>query len=90
MKHRKHQRIQRLHFPWQQATKSKNTAIYSVSAQCFFQKQVLFRQFLASEASQNKEGGGTLRGEIPRGCPGLSTPQAVNSVFTRPLASAKS
>ena len=32
----------------------------------------------------------TLRGEIPRGCPGLSTPQAVNSVFTRPLASAKS
>ena len=26
-KHRKYQRIQRLHFPWQQATKSKNTDI---------------------------------------------------------------
>ena len=25
MKHRKYQRIQRSHFPWQQATKSKNT-----------------------------------------------------------------
>ena len=33
MKHRKYQRIQRLHFPWQQAAKSKNTDIYSVSAQ---------------------------------------------------------
>ena len=32
-KHRKYQRIQRSHFPWQQATKSKNTDIYSVSAQ---------------------------------------------------------
>ena len=53
-KHRKYQRIQRLHFPWQQATKSKNTDIYSVSAQRFFQKKVLFGQFLASEASQNK------------------------------------
>ena len=31
-----------------------------------------------------------LRGEIPRGCPGLTTPQAVNSVFTRTIASAKS
>ena len=32
-KHHKYQRIQRLHFPWQQATKSKNNDIYSVSAQ---------------------------------------------------------
>ena len=31
-----------------------------------------------------------LRGEIPRGCPGFTTPQAVNSVFTRTIASAKS
>ena len=30
--------------------------IYSVSAQIFFQKNALFGQFLASEASQNKEG----------------------------------
>ena len=52
-KHRKYQRIQRLHFPWQHATKSKNTDIYSVSAQWFFQKKVLFAPFLASEASQN-------------------------------------
>ena len=58
-KHRKYQRIQRVHFPWQQATKSKNTAIYSVSAQWFFQKSVHFAQFLASEASQNEEGGAT-------------------------------
>ena len=28
IKHRKYQRILRLHFPWQQATKSKNTDIY--------------------------------------------------------------
>ena len=55
--HRKYQRIQRLHFPWQQATKSKNTDMYSVSAQWFLQKKVLFGQFLAFEASQNKEGG---------------------------------
>ena len=60
MKHRKNQRIQRLHFPWQQAAKSKNTDIYSVSAQWFFQKNVLFEPFLASEASQNKEGGASL------------------------------
>ena len=33
---------------------------------------------------------GTLRGEIPRGCPGIWTPQAVNSSFTRRIASAKS
>ena len=46
-------------FPWQQATRSKNTDIYSVSAQWFFQKNVLFGPFLASEASQNKEGGYT-------------------------------
>ena len=58
-KHRKYQRIQRLHFPWQQATNSKNTAIYSVSAQWFFQENVLFGPFLASETSQDKEGGGT-------------------------------
>ena len=32
-KHRKYQRIQRLHFPWQQGANSKNTAIYSVSPQ---------------------------------------------------------
>ena len=56
-KHRKYQRIQRLHFPWQQATKSKTTDIYSVSAQWFFQKKVLFGPFLVSEASQNKERG---------------------------------
>ena len=56
-KHRKYQRIQRLHFPWQQATNSKNTAIYSVSPQEFFQKNVLFGPFLASETSQDKEGG---------------------------------
>ena len=31
-----------------------------------------------------------LMGEIPRGCPGFTTPQAVNSVFTRTIASAKS
>ena len=31
-----------------------------------------------------------VRGEIPRGCPGFTTPQAVNSVFTRTIASAKS
>ena len=30
--------------------------IYSVSAQIFFQKNALSGQFLASEASQNKEG----------------------------------
>ena len=42
MKHRKYQRIQRLHFPWQQAAKSKNTDIYSVSAQWFFQKNGSF------------------------------------------------
>ena len=30
--------------------------IYSVSAQIVFQKNALFGQFLASEASQNKEG----------------------------------
>ena len=58
-KHRKYQRIQRLHFPWQQATNSKNTAIYSVSPQWFFQKNMLFGPFLASETSQDKEGGGT-------------------------------
>ena len=56
-KHRKYQRIQRLHFPWQQATNSKNTAIYSVSPQWFFQKNMLFGPFLASETSQDKEGG---------------------------------
>ena len=39
MKHRKYQRIQRSHFPWQQATKSKNSDIYSVSAQGFFKKK---------------------------------------------------
>ena len=36
--------------------KGKNTDIYSVSAQRFLQKNVLFGQFLASEASQSKEG----------------------------------
>ena len=35
-------------------------------------------------------GGGPMRGEIPRGCPGIWTPQAVNSSFTRRIASAKS
>ena len=34
--------------------------------------------------------GSPLRGEIPRGCPGIWTPQAVNSSFTRRIASAKS
>ena len=57
IKHRKYQRIQRSHFPWQQDPKSKNTDVYSVSAQWFFQKHVLFGPFLASEASKNKEGG---------------------------------
>ena len=55
MKHRKYQRNQRWHFPWQQAAKSKNADIYSVSAQWFFQKKIIFGPFLASEASQNKE-----------------------------------
>ena len=48
----------KVHFPWQQAANSKNTAIYSVSPQWFFQN-VLFGPFLASETSQDKEGGGT-------------------------------
>ena len=34
-----------------------NLSFYSVSAQGFFQKPLLFGQFLVSEASQNQEGG---------------------------------
>ncbi len=65
LKHRKYQQIQTLHFPWQQAETSKNTNIYSVSGQCFFNKMCFFPTAIALGSSAIVKVSGQNRQKVP-------------------------